>query len=137
VPSGNRAAAAMNRIVIAAVTILGAIEAARRDLGPGDPAGEVTVAGFATGVRHALIPAISLICVEHPRIVLCVREHEPPEALAALAAGEVDLALVYDYSLAPIRFAAPLEVVRLWSARWSLGVPAAELGGSTDDRTAP
>lgn len=138
-PDGRRVrlTPAGRRLADHAATILGAIDAARRDLGPGDPAGEVTVAGFATGIRRALIPAISRICVEHPRIVLRVREHEPPEALAALAAGEVDLALVYDHSLAPIRFAAPLEVIRLWSARWSLGVPAADLGGNTDDRPAP
>ena len=116
-----------------AATILGAIDAARRDLGPGDPAGQVAVAGFATGIRHALIPTINRIGVEHPRILLRVREHEPPEALAALAAGDVDLALVYDYSLAPIRFESTLEVVPLWSARWSLGVPSASVDHHPDD----
>lgn len=131
-PDGRRVrlTPAGRRLADHAATILGAIETARRDLGPGDPAGEVAVAGFATGVRRALIPTINRICVEHPRIVLRVREHEPREALAALAAGEVDLALVYDYSLAPLRFEPTLEVVRLWSARWSLGVPA----GSADER---
>jgi DNA-binding transcriptional LysR family regulator len=125
-PDGRRVrlTPAGRRLADHAATILGAIEAARRDLAPGDPGGEVAVAGFATGIRRALIPTIGRICLDHPRIVLRVREHEPPEALAALAAGEVDLALVYDYSLAPIRFEATLEVVRLWSARWSLGVPA-------------
>jgi len=134
-PDGRRVrlTPAGRRLADHAATVLGAIEAARRDLGPGDPAGEVTVAGFATGIRLALLPTINRICADHPRIVLRVREHEPPEALAALAAGEVDLALVYDHSLAPIRFAAPLEVIRLWSARWSLGVPAGESVGSADD----
>jgi len=134
-PDGRRVrlTPAGRRLADHAATVLGAIEAARRDLGPGDPAGEVTVAGFATGIRLALLPTINRICVDHPRIVLRVREHEPPEALAALAAGDVDLALVYDYSLAPIRFDPTLEVVRLWSARWSLGVPAREPAGGAGE----
>lgn len=138
-PDGRRVrlTPAGRRLADHGATILGAVEAARRDLGPGDPAGEVTVAGFATGVRRVLIPAIGRICAEHPRIVLRIREHEPPEALAALAAGEVDLALVYDYSLAPIRFEPTLEVVRLWSARWSLGVPAGSAGELPDGSSAP
>lgn len=133
-PDGRRVrlTPAGRRLAEHAATILGSIEAARRDLGPGDPAGEVTVAGFATGIRQALIPAINRVAVEHPRIGLRVWEHEPPEALGALSAGTVDLALVYDYSLAPIRFEPALEVVRLWSARWSLGVPASALGDPAD-----
>ncbi|WP_420124211.1 LysR family transcriptional regulator [Nakamurella sp.] len=126
-PDGRRVrlTPAGRRLAEHATTILATVDAARRDLGPGDPAGEVTVAGFATGVRRALIPAIHRIGAEHPGIGLRVWEHEPAEALAALAAGTVDLALVYDYSLAPLTFEPALDVVRLWSARWSLGVPTA------------
>lgn len=125
-PDGRRVrlTPAGRRLTTHAATILATVDAARRDLGPGDPAGEVTVAGFATGIRRALIPAIGQISADHPGIGLRVWEHEPAEALAALAAGSVDLALVYDYSLAPLTFDPTLEVVRLWSARWSLGVPA-------------
>jgi DNA-binding transcriptional LysR family regulator len=125
-PAGRRVrlTPAGRRLAGHAATILAAIEAARRDLGSDDPGGTVAVAGFATGIRHALIPVIRRLAAEHSRITLHVREHEPPEAVAALAAGTVDLALVYDYTLAPIRFASTLDVVRLWTAPWSLGVPA-------------
>ena len=33
---------------------------------------------------------------------MLIHEHEPAEALALLAADDVDLALVYDYNLAPV-----------------------------------
>ena len=39
----------------------------------------------------------------HPDVRLRVYEHEPAEAFALLAADDVDLALVYDYDLAPRR----------------------------------
>lgn len=125
-PDGRRVrlTPAGRRLADHAATILATVDAARRELGPGDPAGEVTVAGFATGIRRALIPAMRRLATEHPGIGLRVWEHEPAEALTALAAGAVDLALVYDYSLAPLRFEPTLDVVRLWSAGWSLGVPA-------------
>ncbi|HEY7812631.1 MAG TPA: LysR family transcriptional regulator [Nakamurella sp.] len=125
-PEGRRVrlTPAGRRLADHAATILAAIDAARRDLGSDDPGGTVAVAGFATGIRHALIPAIRRLAAEHPRITLHVREHEPPEAVEALAAGTVDLALVYDYTLAPIRFDRTFDVARLWTAPWSLGVPA-------------
>lgn len=127
-PDGRRVrlTPAGRRLADHAGTILTAIDAARRDLGSDDPAGLVRVAGFATAIRRALLPAIRRLSDEHPRITLHMREHEPLEAMAALAAGTVDLALVYDYTLTPIRFDRSVEVVGLWSASWGLGVPAAE-----------
>ncbi len=125
-PDGRRVrlTPAGRRLAEHAVTILAAVDAARRDLGSDDPGGTVVVAGFATGIRQDLLPAIGRLSQEHPRITLHVREHEPPEAMAALTAGTVDLALVYDYSLAPLRFDRSLEVAPLWATRWSLGAPA-------------
>jgi|SRR6478609_924166 len=138
-PDGRRVrlTPAGRRLADHAATILGAIDAARRDLGPGDPGGTVAVAGYATGIRQALLPAIRRLCADHPRITLYVREHEPPEAVAALTAGTVDLALVYDYTLAPIRLEPTLDVVRLWTARWCLGVPAESVGALPEGIDAP
>ena len=50
-------------------------------------------------------------------------EHEPDEALALLAKDEIDLAVVYDYDLAPATF-RDLVILILGSTRWSLGVPS-------------
>ncbi len=138
-PDGRRVrlTPAGRRLAEHASVILAAVDAARRDLGSDDPGGTVTVAGFATGIRLALLPAIRRLSTEHPGITLHVREHEPPEAVAALAAGAVDLALVYDYTLAPIRFQRSLDVVRLWSARWSLAVPAEAVIDPLDTHDTP
>jgi hypothetical protein len=42
---------------------------------------------------------------------------------ALLATDEIDLALTYDYDLAPIAFDATVEATRLWSVAWSLEHP--------------
>ena len=112
------------RLAEHALTILAAVEAARTDLDPdAEPAGTVRVAGFATAIRRTLVPAAARLSSEHPAVRLRVLEHEPAEAFAALAADAVDLALVYDYDLAPGSFAAGLQPTPLWSARWDLAVP--------------
>jgi cytochrome P450 len=86
------------------VTILAALEAARADVDPGgEPAGTVRVPGFATAVRRSLVPVLAQPSAEHPAVGPRIHEHEPAEALELLAADEIDLALVYDYTLAPVR----------------------------------
>jgi DNA-binding transcriptional LysR family regulator len=57
---------------------------------------------------------------------LVFTEHEPAEALALLADDTIDLALIYDYDLAPCTFGPRVEVTPLWTAAWGLGVPAAD-----------
>jgi DNA-binding transcriptional LysR family regulator len=108
-----------------AVEILAAVEAARRELDPNaEPAGVVRVAGFATAVRRTMLTVIARAAADHPRVQVVLDEHEPDEAYALLAADEIDLALTYDYDLAPAAVARDLEATRLWSTPWGLGVPA-------------
>jgi DNA-binding transcriptional LysR family regulator len=124
------------RLAEHAVTIQAAVEAARLDLDPGtEPAGTLRVAGFATAIRAALLPIAVDLAASHPRLRLLVHEHEPDEAFALLAADRIDLALVYDYNLAPALFDPALVATRLWSTPWSLAVPAgspAAPGGALD-----
>src|SRR3954452_23234384 len=127
-PEGRRVrlTPAGRRLADHAVTILAALEAARADLDPhGEPAETVRVAGFATAVRRSLVPVLAQLGAEHPAVRLRIHEHEPAEAFELLAADEVDLALVYDYTLAPLALDPALRVPPLWSAAWELGVPAA------------
>jgi DNA-binding transcriptional LysR family regulator len=116
-----------------AVTILAEIEAARRDLAPGaEPTGTLRVAGFATAIRSYLLPVIAGLAATHPRIHVLIREHEPAEALQLLAADQADLALTYDYNLAPAATGPAITPSPLWTALWGLGVPAREpAGGGT------
>jgi len=124
---GIRLTPAGRRLAEHAVTILAAVEAARRDLNPGaEPAGLLRIAGFATAVRWTLLPIAAHLAREHPEVRLSIYEHEPAEAFALLAGDHVDLALTYDYNLAPATVAPTFEARPLWSAAWSLGVPQAE-----------
>jgi DNA-binding transcriptional LysR family regulator len=136
-PEGRRVrlTPAGRRLAEHAVTVLAALEAARADLDPGsEPAGTVRVAGFETAVRRSLVPVLAQLAAEHPAVRLRIHEHEPAEAFELLAADEVDLALVYDYTLAPVAFDPTLRVTALWTAAWQLGVPAtdAAAGKSAD-----
>ena len=126
-PDGRqvRLTPAGTRLARHAVTILGAIEAARADLDPAaDPVGEVHVAAFATAARQTLLPVARVLLVDHPRVRLHIYEHEPTEALGLLIDDRVDLSLTYDYNLAPHVFDRALVAAPLGHAAWSLAVPA-------------
>ena len=126
-PDGRRVrlTPAGRRLAEHAVTILAAVDAARLDLDPdAEPAGVLRVAGFATAVRRSLMPVAAEVAARQPRLRLLIHEHEPAEAFARLDSDDVDLALVYDYDLAPAAFDPAIETSPLWTAAWSLGVPA-------------
>ena len=124
-PDGRRVrlTPAGRRLAGHAVTILAAVEAARRDLDPAAaPAGTVRVAAFASAVRQVLLPVARIL--PEPDVRLHIHEAEPAEALALLAADEVDLALTYDYSLAPVTFGRSLDRQPLGRTPWGLGTPS-------------
>jgi DNA-binding transcriptional LysR family regulator len=125
-PDGRRVrlTPAGRRLAEHAVTILAAAEAARADLDPGaEPAGTVRVAGFATAVRRSLLPVAAELATHHPDVRLRIHEHEPFECVDLLASDAVDLALTYEYNLAPAPLDRTLEATPLWSTAWGLGVP--------------
>jgi DNA-binding transcriptional LysR family regulator len=128
-PAGRRVrlTPAGRRLAEHAMTILAAVEAAQLDLGPGaEPNGTLRVAGFATAIRTYLLPVITGLAASHPRVRVLVREHEPAEALHLLVTDQADLALVYDYNLAPAAADPAMHSTPLWTARWGLGVLASE-----------
>jgi DNA-binding transcriptional LysR family regulator len=128
-PHGRRVrlTPAGQRLAGHAVTILAAIEAARLDLDPtGAPTGTVRVAAFATAVRESILPVVRLLAERHPAVLLVIHEHEPDEALGLLADDAVDLALTYDYNLAPARFDRSLATRPLGLRQWGLGTPTAQ-----------
>jgi DNA-binding transcriptional LysR family regulator len=134
-PTGRRVrlTPAGARLAEHAVRILADIEAARVDLDPtAEPAGVLRVAAFATAVRRSLLPVAGRLAEQHPDVRLLIHEHEPAEALSLLAGDDVDLALTYDYNLAPTTFDATVTPVPLWAAAWSLGVPTGSRGGHGD-----
>ncbi|GAA5145320.1 LysR family transcriptional regulator [Nocardioides marinquilinus] len=138
-PDGRRVrlTPAGRRLAEHAVAVLAAVEAARLDLDPdAEPRGTVRVTGFRTAVRRSLLPVMDDLTARHPGIQVVVHEHEPPEALDLLAHDAVDLALVYDYDLAPVGWRDDHDVVPLWTTQWGLGVPARDRTGGGDDLAA-
>src|SRR6266576_3707411 len=129
-PDGRRVrlTPAGRRLAGHAVTILAAVEAARRDLCPWNPAappaGTVRVAAFASAFRQVLLPVARILAGRQPEVRLHLLEQEPDEALGLLAADEVDLALVYDYNLAPARFGRGLHAEPLARTPWHLRTPS-------------
>lgn len=121
---GVRLTPAGRRLSEHAATILAAVEAARADLDPeAAPSGTLRVAGFATAIRRNIIPTVKEAAVTHPALRIAVQEHEPAEALEMLLADRTDLALTYDYNLAPELDDPRLDRLSLWSTPWGLGVP--------------
>jgi DNA-binding transcriptional LysR family regulator len=126
------------RLADHAVTILAAIEAARLDLDPAAaPAGTLRVAAFTTSFRQLLLPVVQVLASQYPRVQLRINEHEPDEAFALLAADEIDLALTYDYNLAPVSFGRELSVEPLSQAPWGLGLPAGSVPVSLSRASTP
>ncbi|MGX6605247.1 LysR substrate-binding domain-containing protein [Micromonosporaceae bacterium Da 78-11] len=70
-----------------------------------------------------MLPVQAELTVRRADVRLLIHEHEPLEAFALLDADDMDLALTYDYNLAPARFAGRYETRPLWTVPWGLGVP--------------
>ena len=107
-PEGRRVrlTPAGRRLADHAVTILAAIDSARLDLDPdAEPSGTVRVGGFATGIRVSLLPIVADLAENYPNVEFVISEYEPIEAFALLTDDDLDLALTYDYNLAPPRLA--------------------------------
>jgi DNA-binding transcriptional LysR family regulator len=131
-PEGRRVrlTPAGRRLADHAVEILAAVDAARLDLDPdSEPAGTLRVGGFATGIRVSLLPILADLAQRHPAIDVVIHEYEPVEAFALLADDDLDLALTYDYNLAPASPSSILDSVPMWSVPWGLGVPTDEPDG--------
>jgi len=99
---GVRLTPAGRRLAEHARDILAAVDAARADLAhDADPVGVVRVAAYASTLQADCLPVARALRTSHPGLHLELQEHEPAEAFALLLDGDVDLALVYDYGLAP------------------------------------
>jgi DNA-binding transcriptional LysR family regulator len=129
-PEGRRVrlTPAGQRLADHAVTILAAVEAARLDLDPdAEPVGTVRVGGFATGIRVSLMPVLGELTLSHPEVGVVINEYEPIEACRLLVDDALDLAVIYDYNLAPAAPHPLLETAPLWSAPWGLAIRSDEL----------
>jgi DNA-binding transcriptional LysR family regulator len=85
------------RLVEHAERILAMVEAAEADLSSAGPIGRVTVTAFPTAAV-AFGPALVRRVRAHPGLTLLLRETQREEGLRLVRSGEVDVALVADWS---------------------------------------
>jgi DNA-binding transcriptional LysR family regulator len=115
------------RLVEHAVGILARVEEARAELsggGTAGPAGRVRLASFASAAEPLVVPALVRLRRQHPALDVRMYEHEPEQILALLLAGELDLGLVYDYSLVPRVVPTGLSVRQIAEQPMLLTLPA-------------
>jgi DNA-binding transcriptional LysR family regulator len=137
-PAGRRVrlTSAGRHLVGHAVSILAAVEAARRDLDPaGEPVGTVRVGGFSTGIRVSLLPILTDLAATTPALNVVVSEYAPGDSIALLVEDELDLVLTYDFALSPAILPAGLEATPIWLTTWGLGV-AGDVGAQAADLSA-
>jgi DNA-binding transcriptional LysR family regulator len=93
--------------------ILGRLDAAESELDAvtGMRAGRVRLAAFPSALGTFVATAVADFRAEHPGVDVSLTEAEPPEAMSALRAGEVDLALAFSHE--PADLAAGMRAVPL------------------------
>jgi DNA-binding transcriptional LysR family regulator len=79
--------------------LLARLAAAEEDVAAiaGLRAGHVRLAAFPSATATLVPPALAALRAAHPGVTVSLVEHEPPEALAALRAGDLDLAVAFAY----------------------------------------
>lgn len=96
---GARLTAAGELLAVRARRVLDELDQARHELAQlaGLSGGRLRVGTFTTAGIHLLPPVLSAFRRAHPDVELAVTDYEPPGGVAAVAAGEVDLALSHAY----------------------------------------
>ncbi|MCD9899647.1 LysR family transcriptional regulator [Streptomyces sp. MT29] len=96
---GARLTAAGELLAGRARRVLDELDQARHELAElaGLSGGRLRVGTFTTAGVHLLPPVLSAFRRAHPEVELAVTEYEPPGGIAAVTAGEVDLALTHTY----------------------------------------
>src|SRR3954447_20391748 len=86
-------------LVSHADAVLCRLDEAERDLAAiaGLEGGELRLASFPSASATIVTEAVSRFALLHPKVQLAVVEAEPEESVPRLVAGDLDLAIVFDY----------------------------------------
>ncbi|WP_139982379.1 LysR family transcriptional regulator [Nocardioides litoris] len=90
-------------------------------------AGRVRLVAFPSAAATLVPEAVGALAAAHPDVTVGLEEAEPPEALAAVASGDADLALVFGYDGPPAGL-GPLVWQRLLDEAVHLVVPPGRRG---------
>ena len=102
------------------------LDEAERDLAAlaGLEGGEVRIASFPSASATLLTSAVSDFVTRYPRVRISVAEEEPEEAVPRLRAGELDMALTFDYPEVPAQDERDVERTLLLTEAMHLALPA-------------
>jgi DNA-binding transcriptional LysR family regulator len=129
---GTRPTDAGRVLVSHADAAIARLEEAERELAAiaGLEGGEVRIASFPSASATLLTMAVSDFVERHPKVRLSVTEAEPEESMPQLRAGDVDLALTFDYPAVPASDERDIERALLLTESMHVALPAQhELAG--------
>jgi DNA-binding transcriptional LysR family regulator len=125
-PRGIRLTDAGRALVAHADAILARIDDAEEELAAiaGLRGGRLRLACFQSAGATLVPQAVAAFHERHPQVELGMIEAEPDEAGARLRAGDIDLALVYDFEEIPGMLDAGLELTHLTDDVYDAILPA-------------
>jgi len=112
---GVRLTEAGERLAAHADDVIARLAAAEDDMAAlaGLRSGRVRLGAFPSATATIVPPAVAAVRAAHPGVSVSFVELEPPEAIALLRAGELDLAVAFAYPETADADGAGLERVRL------------------------
>ncbi|MFI1993474.1 LysR substrate-binding domain-containing protein [Actinoplanes sp. NPDC020271] len=129
-----RLTAAGELLVGRARRILADLEAAEQDVAAAGSAGggRLRVGSFATAAHRFVVPVLGTLRRRHPALRLSFAELEPEDALPAVRAGELDVAVTHRYHPLAAPETGGLRRVSLYTDPMLLAVPAGTADGPAD-----
>ncbi len=123
---GVRLTAAGRGLVYNTERVLAALEHAEAELAAASQGvvGHVRVSAFPTAAKSVLVPALLHLREHHPNLRVSMIDLEPEEALPALKARDLDVALTYEWDLLPTIEDAGVEREELFAEHVYVALPA-------------
>jgi DNA-binding transcriptional LysR family regulator len=96
---GIRLTPAGQLLAVRAAEIIGRIDAADAELSAhvGLTSGRVRLASFSSVIGSLIPRAVAALTAKHPGLQIGLTDTQPPEALALLRTGKIDLAVIFRY----------------------------------------
>jgi DNA-binding transcriptional LysR family regulator len=114
------------RVLVAhAEAAIARLDEAERELAAiaGLEGGELRLASFPSASATVLTEAVSIFHRRHPKVRLSVADAEPEQSLPRLRAGELDLALTFDYAAVPTSEERDLDRTLVLTESMHLALP--------------
>jgi DNA-binding transcriptional LysR family regulator len=118
---------AAHLLVAHAEAVLERLELASAELAAvrADLAGRLRIGAFPTAARQLVPAALAILTRQHPRLEPMVDEVDPAEVPERIRAGDLDVALVHEYTFVPAGHDRALQTEQLLDEPMYLAAPAA------------